>query len=65
MAGFLDLEGFYRDGEFESKIKIKEDTEGYIVNNVEFARMNTPEDFDACGRMMIEVSKLLTKLNGE
>ena len=65
MTGFLDIRCLYKEEDFESNITIMEQTEGYVVSNLNFARMVTPQDFEASGRMMLEIAKLIKKLNGK
>jgi len=62
---FHELEGKYRRGDFEAKVIFDCNMNTYKVSHVDFARLETSDDFDTAGRMMIEVGEILTKLRGE
>lgn len=63
--GLWTLEAKFREFDFESKVTIEENCSKYAVVNIDFADMSKPEHFESCGRMMINLSDILQRLNKE
>lgn len=62
--GIWNIEAKYKEGSFESKVTINENFNKFHVDNIDFASISTPEDFEKSGRMLIELSKILNRING-
>lgn len=63
--GLWNIDATFREGEFEATVTMEENCNSYSVTNIDFTEMRTAENFRTAGRMMIDVSHILAKLNGE
>lgn len=63
--GIWNIEAKFREGDYEATASIEENFNKFFVTNIDFASISKADDFKLSGKMMIELSDMVNKLNGD
>jgi len=62
---FRTLEAKYKRENFEATVVFDCNLNSFKVQGIDFVDCSTPEDFEHCSRMMMDVADILRRLRGE